>query len=278
MGKAVLMALLCTSISMPLRGQPEGQPRRLEKPTDAKTTEPQRDQRGMKGSPIFVDIEQHPESEAEAAKTEKDNRRKERNDLVVAWSAGLAAFFTGLLVIVGWRGVRAAISTLRAIEGQTKALIEGQSPRIAIEPHGNLTAMILEPTSPRIELEISNNGVTPAHQFTYETWIEVLPEPFIDFTSKADHVPPTTPIVMYPLHPVIINVPIRPLITPDQMREIKKLSLKVCVRVRVTYSDAFSPKRCFNFGFMVMHNGLGFLPKYHGDCSDSEKPEKQKAN
>jgi hypothetical protein len=98
-------------------GQAKGQPSRVDKPADAKTTQSQGDQRGTKDAPIVVQI-QSPQSEADAAKAEKDNKRKETVDFITACSAGLAALFTGLLVIVGWCGVRAAIRTLRAIETQ----------------------------------------------------------------------------------------------------------------------------------------------------------------
>jgi hypothetical protein len=125
MWRFTLMFVLCM-VSMPLRGQTKGQPKSVQRPSDAKTSEPQDSQRGTKESPIFVHILQDPQSQTDAAKTEKDNKRKETVDLVTAWSAGLAALFTGLLVIVGWGGVRAAVRTLAAIERQV-TLMERQT-------------------------------------------------------------------------------------------------------------------------------------------------------
>ena len=39
--------------------------------------------------------------------------------------------------------------------------------------------------------------------------------------------------------------------------------LYACIRIRIAYRDAFSPGRYANFGFYVLHDGLGFLPKYN---------------
>src|ERR1017187_2982083 len=118
MGKTALWLAFVVWISWwPAWGQAERQPRHVEKPADAKTTQSYDGQRGTKDSPIFVQI-QSPQSKADTTKAEKDNQKKELYDLITASSAGLAALFTGLLVIVGYCGVRAAVRTLRAIEKQ----------------------------------------------------------------------------------------------------------------------------------------------------------------
>jgi hypothetical protein len=103
---------------------------------------------------------------------------------------------------------------------------------------------------------------------TYETWIEILPQPFDDFTANADHVPPSEIHVLNQQHPMGANIPIRTGVTAEELRMVKRLELQVCVRVRIIYDDAFGKKSCVDFGFIVMHNGLSFLPKYNGVCSD----------
>lgn len=161
------------------------------------------------------------------------------------------------------------------MENQTQAVIEAHRPQIAIDPNGDALKMLIYPlmvpsATPRIVLDIFNRGVTPAYNLTYETWIEILPQPFVDFTSNVDHEPPSTPVVLTQRHPIGANIPIRKPVTTGQLESVKTLDLQACVRVRVVYDDAFSKGRCVNFGFIVMYNGLSFLPKYNGWCSDSE--------
>jgi hypothetical protein len=274
--RIVLFIALSPGVAMQLEGQSKGKPTYQQAPADAKATQSQEAQRGVKGSPIFVDIEQHPKSQAEAAKDEEQNKRKEFYDQLTAGSAVVAAICTVLLVIVGYYGVRAAVSTLQAIKIQTNAIIEAQRPQIAIDPNGDalrmLTYPLMDPSAtPRIVLDIFNRGVTPARNLTYETWIEILPRPFVEFTSNVDHEPPSTPVVLTQGHPIGANIPIRKPVTKEQLESVKALNLQACVRLRVVYDDAFNKGRCVNFGFIVMYNGLSFLPKYNGECVGSEK-------
>jgi hypothetical protein len=51
-------------------------------------------------------------------------------------------------------------------------------------------------------------------------------------------------------------------VTPEQIQAVVNFALYVCVRVRVTYRDAFG-KRYSNFGYYVQKQGFGFLPKYN---------------
>lgn len=106
----------------PLRGQSPGvgvdASHKQKQQTKFTTTQTQNDQRGTRESPIVVDVLRHPKSQQEAAEGEAEKHRKA---FVDGWTLGIAAtvaFFTGLLVIVGWRGVRAAVRTLSAIERQ----------------------------------------------------------------------------------------------------------------------------------------------------------------
>jgi len=43
-------------------------------------------------------------------------------------------------------------------------------------------------TAPRIQITLANIGGSTAYNCRYETWTELLPFPFTDFSSRADHV------------------------------------------------------------------------------------------
>ena len=174
--------------------------------------------------------------------------------------------FTGLLVLIGAVGTWFALRTLRTIERQTAALIESQRPRIAAEACGDPTQTLQDMKAPRIQMAPVNKGPTAARDLTHETWTELLPLPFKDFTSSADYFQSTHPTVLYPNHsPLVINIPVRQGITQQQIADLKALRLYMCFRIRTTYSDAFSPARSVSFGFVVYREGSGYLPKYNED-------------
>jgi hypothetical protein len=62
---------------------------------------------------------------------------------------------------------------------------------------------------------------------------------------------------------MIINIPISRGVSSQQVSDILAGRLNLCVRLKVTYRDAFSPHRYANFGYMVDAVGFRFLPKYH---------------
>jgi hypothetical protein len=177
------------------------------------------------------------------------------------WWLVIGAFLT--MGFVAWQ----ALETRRVVEAatsQTKAIVESQRPKIAAKPHGNPIKDLSDRDAPRMQIELANKGLLAAYDLVYKSWIELLPLPFEDFTAAADHHKSPESIVMYPDHtPLIVNIPIRKGITEQELSDVKRLRLYVCVRVRVEYRDVFSPKRYAEFGFCVMYDGLGFLPKYN---------------
>jgi hypothetical protein len=177
------------------------------------------------------------------------------------WWLVIGAFIT--LAFVAWQ----ALETRRAvesIESQTKAIMESQRPKIAAKAHGNPIKDLSDREAPRVQVELSNKGLLAAYDLVYESWIELLPFPFEDFTAAADHHKSPESMVMYPDHsPLIVNIPIRKGITEQEWSDVKAMRLYVCVRVRAEYRDSFSPKRYAEFGVCVMYDGLGFLPKYN---------------
>lgn len=146
----------------------------------------------------------------------------------------------------------------------TQILMEGQRPYIAAEAHGDPTKDLTDREAPRVQISLTNKGVTVAYDCTYESWIELLITPTHDFTASADYFKSSEPFALYPNHvPLILNIPLRKGLTDAQLNDLRKMRLYECIRIRVTYRDAFTPHRYANFGFVVLATGLGFLPKYN---------------
>jgi len=186
-------------------------------------------------------------------------------DWVVPLFTGVIAFATVAYVvftILLWRETKKSAD---AAEINAKVLMESQRPQIGARPHGNPTQTLADLEAPRVQIELTNRGLTPAYDFVYESWIEVLALPFQDFTAAADYFKSADRIVLYPNHepPLVINIPLRGGLSQERLDDLRRLRLHACLRIRVEYRDAFSPIRYANFGFVVMANGLSFLPKYN---------------
>lgn len=177
------------------------------------------------------------------------------------WWLVFAAFVT--LIVIAWQAVEMRRAT-QAMRENTDVVIKSQSPQIAADAHGNPSRTLLDHNEPRVQLDLFNRGLTPAYGVVYDSWIELLPQPFVDFTPSADHFKSTEESVLYPNHsPITVNIPIRSGLTEPQLTDLTKLRLYACVRVRVEYRDLFKRKRFADFGFYITAEGLGFLPKYN---------------
>jgi hypothetical protein len=151
-----------------------------------------------------------------------------------------------------------------AMRDNTKVLVENQSPRIAVSAHGNPINDLSDRKAPRVKIELVNKGLSPAYDFSWETWIELLSFPFEDFTDAAEHHKSTERSVIYPNNdPLTINIPITKGITEQELSDLRALRVYACIRIRVEYRDAFSPVKVANFGFSVLKEGFGFLAKYN---------------
>lgn len=147
---------------------------------------------------------------------------------------------------------------------QLAAFIESQKPQIAADPHGNPGKDIFDPKGAHVVIDITNVGLTTAYNCTYESWIEIIKPPFIDFTGAVDHFASTNPFSLYSKHEAMaINIPVRKDILPHQVSAILKGDLEVCFRIKIEYRDAFTPCRYANFGYSIEGLGLRFLPKYN---------------
>lgn len=181
------------------------------------------------------------------------------------WWDRSAIILTGCLVLIGGVGSLFALRTLTAIQLQTATIIESQRPQIAAIAYGNPMVDVLS-AQPRVVIELSNKGLTTAHQLIYETWIEVLPHPFVDFTQSAIRHKSADPALLQPSSPLQLNIPLNGGLTQQQRASIRDLTQDVCIRILVNYRDAFNPSRRVSFGFCVRFNGLAPLPKYNGEC------------
>lgn len=107
----------------PLWGQtPNRQKDVTQNPKQKANLAPTQPQIGTDTSPVVVETHPRAESKEEAAKAKAD---KEHTANVETWTlifTAAATLFTGLLVLVGWRGVCAANRTLLAIEDQGKQM------------------------------------------------------------------------------------------------------------------------------------------------------------
>lgn len=181
------------------------------------------------------------------------------------------------LVGVGIGGIVAAILTLSSIKKQsrtlvrqTAALVEGQRPSVSVCCHGDATKTFGDRIARRMELKLENKGQHRARDLVYETWIEILPLPFKDFTESATHFKCTDPISLYPGHSnFIFNIPIQREVKDEEWAAIRTLKVYVCVRIQVSYRDAFG-QTIADFGYYVTPTGMGFLPKYNNTTQNDD--------
>lgn len=193
--------------------------------------------------------------------------------MVLHWlSSSAALVIVGIItfIVIGWqawethRAADAAAKSVEAINRQCAIVIESQRPHISAEAHGNPARTFIQDN--RVELELHNVGATPAYGVLYETWIELLRLPFVDFTPGADHYAHKESTVLYPRRgPMILNIPLRTGVTPEQMNEVRHLTLHICFRIHVHYRDGYKNEQDANFGFWLQPDGLGFLPKYNDE-------------
>jgi hypothetical protein len=87
---------------------------------------------GTDSTPLIVETRSKAKSNEENAKEQADRKHTARIERWTLFFTGVAAGFTGLLVWVGWRGVRAANRTLEAIERQGNLMEIAQSASVGI--------------------------------------------------------------------------------------------------------------------------------------------------
>jgi hypothetical protein len=181
------------------------------------------------------------------------------------WISSASTLATLIIAIFAVVQAVAAKRAADAAKFTAQILIEGNRPHISVTAHGNPPQDLLDPATPRMQLELQNQGLTPAFEVRHESWIEVLKLPFEDFTPAADHFESQDSYMLAPnSRHININIPIRAGLTEYQRADIRAFRSVVCVRVRVAYRDNFTARRRFaNFAYWVGHDGLSPLPKYN---------------
>jgi hypothetical protein len=118
---------------------------------------------------------------------------------------------------------------------------------------------------PIVAIEIKNTGLTPAYHCSYETWIEVLSVPFVDFSPSADYFKAPFPLTIYPNSPapVVVNVSLRHALSFAEYLAFPPGHVSLCFRVRIEYEDAFKKPRWAEFGYEFTGQRMGALPKYN---------------
>jgi hypothetical protein len=178
------------------------------------------------------------------------------------WWFRAYVIFTGLLVAIGGFGVRAAYRTLKAIEAQVVAQNEGLRARLTVGVYDNpFKRNMQEKFGPKIVVKLINTGGTPASKIVPESWIEVCPVPFSDFTGEAVY-HKGEPIIVYPDNPIPYPVPLGRILTDYEKKRIWDAKCCICVRIRLTYDTIGGEKFC-DFAYTSWPMGVAIISKYH---------------
>jgi hypothetical protein len=165
------------------------------------------------------------------------------------------------LVIVGIIGILVAVRTLRSIEQQTAALIEGQRPKIEIKARNSIVNTFTTIAS-FIDFEIINRGASMATNVRYEAWWELLQAPY-DFTNSAHHKPFSGSFGLTPNgEPMAVELTFRP-VNLSEITEIRTGKLSPCLRIHLKYDDAFKKDRDIEEAYRFLPKGLAPIPKYY---------------
>jgi hypothetical protein len=200
--------------------------------------------------------------------------RKDRWDYLYIGLTGLLVIVAGITFGAVWYQANQTAIATRAVQRNTDAFIASQKAILVADAHGNPFQMLRIGQVPRVVLDLYNRGSTTAFHCFYETWMELVPHQIangeftfdainFEFSDAAYHYVSQSPLSVHPNHSAAqISTPVPGGLTPLQRSDIEKARLLVCLRLRVKFSDAFYPIRYADFGFWVMHDGLGFLAKY----------------
>jgi len=117
-----------------------------------------------------------------------------------------------LVVVSAFQGL-ILFFTLRATNKSANAAKESAD-AFMVSQRAQLIPKVLKPIPNQVGhelqvvIELHNLGLTPAYSCTYQTWIQMLPVPFVDFTDAADHAESPSPATVYSNGPVPTSVTI----------------------------------------------------------------------
>jgi len=117
----------------------------------------------------------------------------------------------------------------------------------------------------QVVVELKNIGATPANSCTYQTWIEMLPVPFTEFTDAADYFASPAPTTVYSNSPTPTSLTLarRRALTNGELQWWMNGQINLCFRIYLEYKDAFKCTHHANFGYEVNPEHLGLLAKYN---------------
>jgi hypothetical protein len=219
-------------------------------------------------SPIVQTVSTQPNQNSNASNSPKKDEKPIEIGKLPAVSVSRDAIdylglgLTFILLIVGYFGVRAAYRTLTAIEAQVVAQNESLRARMTVGFYDNPFKRNMQETfSPTIVLKFINTGGTPAYKIIPESWIEVCPIPFSDFTDKAVY-HKGDPIIVYPDNPIPYPVPLGRTLTDDEKKLLWSTKCCICIRIRLTY-ETIGGEKFSDFAYASWPTGMAILPKYY---------------
>jgi hypothetical protein len=116
---------------------------------------------------------------------------------------------------------------------------------------------------------VLNIGNTPAYEFTFDCWMELITPPFEDFPKDARVARETASRTIYPNTPqwqVTTTIKTDHPMSQMEFQEFQQGQRELWVRVRVYYRDTFRfrfrAKRYADFGWRYTNVGLGTISKY----------------
>lgn len=185
----------------------------------------------------------------------------------------LALVFVGAIQVVAmivqayflYGALSAAQQAAKANTDTVKVALEGQRAQLIVNVACPIVGCDVGQI-PRAQFHLKNVGPTTGYRASYETWIEVVSLPFVDFTPAADYYPAPHEMAVYPhdLVPIRITIELK---HPLSVREAVDISQHkthgLCFRIRLSWTDAFRQPHWANFGYYFDGSRVGSLPKYN---------------
>jgi hypothetical protein len=262
--KAFSMAALVIGICAPLSSQQSEQPRKVvgqsnERTDTDKTKKATPEQQFSQAETIREMRTQIGQLQQQRAQEIKDSEAQQKKDAQVN---GKIETYTFWLVVVGAFQALILAGTVWVIYVQSQLAWWNQRAQLAVEAHG-IPINELISDHPRVQLELTNRGTTPAYNCVYESWIELLPRDCEDFTALVEHFKAPYSFVLFQAQgPMVINIPFQNGLTITQKQDVGRALKTAFVRIRVEYRDRRKSRRYIDFGYRVDLEGLATLAKY----------------
>lgn len=210
-----------------------------------------------------TETNQSPEQEPTQEPRKSQGKSVQWGTIMQAIAALLVAIFTGLLVYYNRGLLLATKQAAEAARDNAAAFIESQQAQLSVSADDPIPGLRIG-ENPRITIELLNEGPMAADNCTVETWSEICPFPFNDFTAAAEYqkLDPVT-ITPHSPRPTAITIEFHQPLTEERLDDLSHFRAILGLRIRISYCDAFGEQRHRSFGFFITPSGLGYLPKYN---------------